>query len=909
MKALKKKISMARLGRKKEDDNYNGESTQQGRKSSVGASTDRDEPRNSTASTTFDSIEENKLNILEASDITPRAPFEEIPPPRDGSLYQPFNRDESPYTIGRHGLYVFGESDELPLPLLPATPGLEYGMTRPVELPPEPFLQPGEICKLQEVLIDPPPEPPKPPSLMEKLSWKTQQARALLQNPKADPKFAMLPKGLNNRVDSEKKARQEEPFKEKVRRAFTPKKAATPVLFQLDQVPPLPVEPLAASSDFPTLSDFGASPRFCPKIAPQKFFERGPEFDDVGNPFGGEQALFLETEEERERRIKRAEEARAHRKASDHYLSLVGQRQINNPVIGRPPPLSQRQLAEPVKLTEKRVKELQEQMKEAKKATEFEEAVRAWGIHEARYEANRAKVEELTVLREAEVSAAGAKHNTVQRQEELIRSGRNPEKERKTNGKTIYSARAATNGELPAASIPLLPKKVKIPIPNTVEGHETNPPLPKKGARYFQWDNAMLAGKMPIILPPATPPASPLPKAPDNSPPPVPSAQRIEHRQASPILDSLGISGNFGLNPSEGLRPMRKQGSQRDNSTDYSDSESDYSDTQPLKDEQQIFKAQQTLTKNSEKFAQSYSSEVDLAHEEVSTLSLAVRWAEKVATQLNSGGQNPFDIADNERRRNWALAETSLTGQYVVTSPSFTLQRLSEICPHLTESEQDIEEIEDDDTPRRVGGGGETIGSACSISSYHPTPNHKETEGNYSYNPYSEESLDPNRQLQPEHSCNPYSQEPSESNPRLQPLWHELVESSSPLHPPYPPWKTLQQQQGKSRSGNVVDLKRYDFVDEDDNEDADDDDYIDDDDEDVAPPSIPARSPMRRPPGRRISSQRGRFPVIPSVSSLSHLRGSEEKRWRLSTVASTKVQLISEPFRSNRQARFQPQCS
>ena len=202
-----------------------------------------------------------------------------------------------------------------------------------------------------------------------------------------------------------------------------------------------------------------------------------------------------------------------------------------------------------------------------------------------------------------------------------------------------------------------------------------------------------------------------------------------------------------------------------------------------------------------------------------------------------------------------------------MSSPSFTLQRLSEICPHLTESEQDLEEIEEEDTPRRVGGGGETMGSACSISSYHPTPNHKKSKGNYSYNPYRKESLDPNRQLQPEYSCNPYNQEPSESNPSLQPLSHEPVESTSPLYPPYPPWKTLQQQQGNSRSGNFVDPKRYDFVDEDDNEDQnedqDDDDYVD-----VAPPPIPTRSPMRRLPGRRISSQRGRFPVIPWVSML-----------------------------------------
>ena len=88
-------------------------------------------------------------------------------------------------------------------------------------------------------------------------------------------------------------------------------------------------------------------------------------------PLEGEHVSFHETPEERTKRIRTAERERTRRKASDRHLELQGQRQINDSIIGRPPPLSERILSQPLRLTSAGEKKLGEQLAEshAKEAT------------------------------------------------------------------------------------------------------------------------------------------------------------------------------------------------------------------------------------------------------------------------------------------------------------------------------------------------------------------------------------------------------------------------------------------------------------------------------------------------------------------------------------------------------------
>ena len=736
MKYLAKKLSFASL-RGRRDASTETIPEHEPRKSSAVSLIEKDESRNSTNSSAYDSDGEDDLkkngqsrNLLERVNA--------IPPERDDSLHQSFSRNQSPYPIGRHGLYELSSSDTLPPPLPPATPGLEYGKTSPVVIAAERFGVPGKICSIYDVLHELPPVPEIPPNFLEKCARKKKQVKAFMENPKADPEFAGLPKGINNRVDSDKKDRDAQPFKEKVRRAFgaTPARNITPIVFE--QAPPsLPFSP-----DLPTPSTFAAPPRYIPKIAAHKKIQGGAVYDDNGNPFGGEPILFHETEVEREKRLKQAEEGREHRKASDHYLSLSGRRQTNDSVIGRPPPISQRKLSEPARLTEATVKRLVKQREDGEKAETIKVALQLWtkieGIHEAQIKNTQDEAKRLAEARGINISKkegiVGAvarryeermQRNDAPRHQSALEQGTvrgffsdaeaasadieslrvleasstwkmiqppvmticqllatptapsNTELLRRARLASIHKPTLGFKGttEQPPSTSIRQPQEQSTPV---IEEHDgSTPPLPGKGSRASQWDEAFRAGKTPVLVPAVTPPRTPLPKLPDHSPPPIPSAAR----EPSPF-NALGISSGSAASPLKGVKSVWHHPKEKRKKNDGSDSDSDYSDVLPPDEEEHILEKQRSLRKRSEKFAESYQSEVDLARKQVANM---VRYDKaREVEQAQSVARNPFHNASPRRKDHWIEATEFLNERAtMVKSPSqqsYDWDKLKRVC-------------------------------------------------------------------------------------------------------------------------------------------------------------------------------------------------------------------------------------
>jgi hypothetical protein len=107
--------------------------------------------------------------------------------------------------MGRHGLFELSHSDELPPPLSPVVQDLESRETRQVEVAPEPHNMHGEVVELQQILLEPRPEKPKPLTHKGKSEWK----------------------------------KKEETFKEKLIRKFTPKKSKASMSYQAEDIPPV----------------------------------------------------------------------------------------------------------------------------------------------------------------------------------------------------------------------------------------------------------------------------------------------------------------------------------------------------------------------------------------------------------------------------------------------------------------------------------------------------------------------------------------------------------------------------------------------------------------------------------------------------------------------------------------------
>ena len=962
MQALKRKLSHTALRREQQE---NSIANIEGRKLSVSNSVERNERRLSTDSSTFDSAYEIELKLIE-SPITPLERVDTIPPERDGSLYQPFTRGESPYPVGRHGLYELSSSDTLPPPLPPAIPGLQYGKTSPVVIPPERFGVPGKVCSMLDVLNEPPPVPPLPPTFLDKLIWKKQQLKARIENSKADPEFAFLPKGLNNRVDSEQKDKDAESLKEKFHRAFgvTPKKASARVVFQELSLP-LPFSP-----DLPTPAAFAAPLRYIPKVAAHKTLDCGVEFDEAGNPFGGEPVLFHETEEERSRRLRQAEEGRKHRKASDHYFSLNGRRPTNDSLIGRPPPLSHRKLSEPSRLTEVIEKRDQKQRERGEEEEELRIALQAWRKVEARYEAleqnaiDDAKrvarglmTLEADLIDAAEVQNMGPTHQDhvpplQQQHPRTFKKSSNDFEAAAADAESLKFLEAAavtmlvpvssnttcqllftptspTNTDLlRRARVTSISGKIaamnktaieQLPsmYPNERSKHSTpviaanegsTPQLPEKGSRYFQWDEALRAGKTPVIVAAATPPCTPLLKLPDNSPPPIPSTAR--HPSPS---NALGIFDESALSLPEKLKAVGLHANKKVKHNDYADTGSDYSESLAPENDEPSLKTHCEFTKSSEKFAQSYRAEVDLAYKEVT----AASWSEnsallKAKAKAKAVAGDPFKYADNQRQSHWHDAAAKLSGEVIVESPSFTYQRMIDVClgfqensipSHMRQRQDDDiagsvdDEDDEDDLPVKDEG-------PHKPSTYHhgcmeefPEPGKYETfESSHDeffgesmpLQPHQNESLMPLHTLNftqhrtfelsrglkslgrkpsiSERLLNPQRRERSSITGRRQQSPGPREEVQAPADPRsvnkkvhYPPWLSLQEQQVQEDLCREVDpnllQSKVDTVDDESKAEG------------TMVPAIVEGYPPRFKPGR-IYAQKGRFPVDSAVSSL-----------------------------------------
>ena len=132
-------MSSTVLTRRTKDEHENNEESgeQQGRRV-ASASSEEHEKRG--ANTQVESTDQDPMDSFEPPPSPPTEQQSNLG--KDGMDYQPFSKENSPYLIGDHGLYVFGQSKEGLAPLLPAVECVEYGKTRAFEIPPERFSAP-----------------------------------------------------------------------------------------------------------------------------------------------------------------------------------------------------------------------------------------------------------------------------------------------------------------------------------------------------------------------------------------------------------------------------------------------------------------------------------------------------------------------------------------------------------------------------------------------------------------------------------------------------------------------------------------------------------------------------------------------------------------------------------------------
>lgn len=173
------------------------------------------------------------------------------------------------------------------------------------------------------------------PTREEKDARKRAVKAARKENKNADPNFAYLPKGLNNKI------RNKDPLKAKLRRLFKPKKKT--IQKPLDRSQPVATPKLRYRTDRPT----PAPERYIPQIAPARKLDGKIELDKTGASLCGEFQTLAETQEERDKHVEQAQFQHELRKATEQKLRLEGREQVNDPKIGRAPPITCRALIEP----------------------------------------------------------------------------------------------------------------------------------------------------------------------------------------------------------------------------------------------------------------------------------------------------------------------------------------------------------------------------------------------------------------------------------------------------------------------------------------------------------------------------------------------------------------------------------
>ena len=673
----------------------------------------------------------------------------------------------------------------------------------------------------------------------------------------------MLPKGLNNRIDYDKG--NKEPLIDVIRRGvYTPtsNKLQTPTA--VEDAPPTPVPSAIPPPRIPR----GAPPRYCPKILPARAYESGPANDEWNNPFGGEYAAFHETPEERAKRIAISDEGREQRKISDQHLRVRGQRQTNDPLIGRPPPLSQRQLAERPKLSEKDIERLAGRLKTSKtKANEYEplppkvqfspqpevlNVNTAWsdrsvpaasrqqsrrpshsaqnGGQQSNRDHNEAAATPRALVSRPDTPARAppqsAQSSLPVRSRSFSRMSPRSRARRSSRAKE-RSRLAEINGSSTANQPSISPEPGSFGLINPVEpSRSTEPenrpenlPLPPRDARYYEWDQAMLAGRQLPVTPTILP--SELPPCPAYTPPPIPPLSMVGELRACELPeryedlnnkeDSLNPFNIFGITPrqtqprDQGDNRKQEAGTKKPSSvlkeSSESDSDSQYSDNLPPEDEWRAHAAQLTATKNSEGLARLYRGEVDRAHKEVSRL------------PGSTNRRSPFDEADDDRRRNWSTSYNVLDGSKILPD-GFSVENLAKVLPHLANDERK-KKSKDDNAPT-TGDQGEALGRGQAVS-------------RNDYYPYRPATIHP-----PQH----YGEGSRSNRHARQGIIGRSPQPHNPDNgrPEAPSWLIENREGAISRAGNQNDANRFAFVDDDEIRQP----------PPGPPPPIPARSPLRR---------------------------------------------------------------
>lgn len=231
------------------------------------------------------------------------------------------------------------EKGSIKVPPIPSTPKeVVYGVSTPVVINDKAYVPMRPISLKGFLAKSPPPEAREEISTKEKVLQKAQQAWRLLTNPRADPQFAHLPKGANTPIS------HKESIVARIRRFTNPKEP---------EPSPAPSKRSSERVPAPLLNGFeNATPapaRYIPPVGTPKDTPQSPGFDQFGNPFGGEFGVLHQTPEERAKRIKEIEKEAEWRTLSNKSLSMQGRQHLNDPAIGRAPPLSRRQLIEPLR--------------------------------------------------------------------------------------------------------------------------------------------------------------------------------------------------------------------------------------------------------------------------------------------------------------------------------------------------------------------------------------------------------------------------------------------------------------------------------------------------------------------------------------------------------------------------------
>ncbi|KAB8299166.1 hypothetical protein EYC80_001269 [Monilinia laxa] len=168
------------------------------------------------------------------------------------------------------------------------------------------------------------------PTRAEKAARKKALKKARKENSNVDSNFIYLPKGLNSKI------KERDPLRAKLGRLFGSRRKRKTTHQLLDRTQPVSTPKLGYRTD----RHEPAPPRCAPPIAPARVLGETIEENKTGSSLGRNfQAYWVATEKERAEHVKEVQLQYDLRKATDMKLRLEGREQINDPLIGRAPPI------------------------------------------------------------------------------------------------------------------------------------------------------------------------------------------------------------------------------------------------------------------------------------------------------------------------------------------------------------------------------------------------------------------------------------------------------------------------------------------------------------------------------------------------------------------------------------------